>query len=120
MKICVTSSGDKLDSDLDARFGRCAYFIIIDAESMKFKALKNPNLATGGAGIQSAQLVASEKVKAVVTGNAGPNAFTVLNSFGIKVFSSPGGKISDVVRDFKEGKLKELKNSNVSSHFGLG
>jgi predicted Fe-Mo cluster-binding NifX family protein len=33
MKICVSSSGNSVDSILDPRFGRAAYFIIADTET---------------------------------------------------------------------------------------
>ena len=79
MKICITSEGNTLGSKVDCRFGRCQYFIIVDTETFEFEVIKNPNLESmGGAGIQSAQLVASKRVKAVLTGNVGPNAFQTL------------------------------------------
>ncbi|MDA3833220.1 MAG: hypothetical protein PF495_07465, partial [Spirochaetales bacterium] len=63
MKIVVTSTGPTLDDMMEARFGRCPYFLIIDLETMKFEALENPNIALGGgAGIQSAQLMADKGV----------------------------------------------------------
>jgi predicted Fe-Mo cluster-binding NifX family protein len=35
MKIAVSAAGNTLDSLVDPRFGRCAYFIIADVEEMK-------------------------------------------------------------------------------------
>jgi len=119
MKICVTSSGENLEASVDPRFGRCAYFVVVDTESLEFKAIQNPNMAaTGGAGIQSAQLVANEKVEAVVTGNVGPNAFQTLSSLGLKVYTGAAGIIKEVVQQYKEGKFKEMSGPSVSGHFG--
>ena len=36
MKIAITSTGPTLDDMMEARFGRCAYFLIIDLETMEF------------------------------------------------------------------------------------
>ena len=76
MNIAITSTGETLESTSDPRFGRAQYFIIVDTETGDFRAIRNPNIdAMGGAGIQSAQLVAKEGIEAVVTGSCGPNAF---------------------------------------------
>ena len=37
MKICITSRSNSLDAQIDPRFGRCQYFIIVDPESMKIE-----------------------------------------------------------------------------------
>lgn len=121
MKICITSSGDNLDSTVDPRFGRCGYFIIVDPESLEFKAIPNPNVsATGGAGIQSAQFVAKEGAEAVVTGSVGPNAFQALSSLKIKVFTGAAGTIKEVIQNYKEGKLKETAGPTASGKSGIG
>ncbi len=121
MKICVTSTRDNLDSAVDPRFGRCPYFIIVDPDSLEFKAISNPNAeATGGAGIQSAQLVANEGAEAVVTGNVGPNAFQTLASLGIKVYPGAAGTVKEVIQQFKEGKFKETARPSAPGHFGTG
>ena len=76
MKIAVTSTGPTLDDMMEARFGRCAYFLIIDLDALEFEAVENPNIALGGGpGIQSAQLMAEKGISTVLTGNCGPNAF---------------------------------------------
>lgn len=121
MKICITSSGDSLDSAVDPRFGRCAYFIIVDPESLEFKALSNPNVsAVGGAGIQSSQLVANEGAEAVVTGNIGPNAFQTLSSLGLKVYTGASGAIKEVIQNFKDGKFKEIIGPTAPGKSGKG
>lgn len=119
MKICVTATGDKMTSTVDPRFGRCSWFILVDTETMEFKALANPNeSAVGGAGIQSAQLIAKEGVQAVVTGNVGPNASTTLSSLGVKTYIGASGTVEEAVRQYKEGKLKEASGPSVPGHFG--
>ncbi|OGC05796.1 dinitrogenase iron-molybdenum cofactor biosynthesis protein [candidate division WOR-1 bacterium RIFOXYD2_FULL_36_8] len=121
MKICITSTGDNLDSAVDPRFGRCAYFMFVDTETLEFKALANPNIdATGGAGIQSSQFVSSQGVSLVATGNVGPNAFQTLSALKIKVFTGANGTIRSTIADFKAGKLNEMTGPSVSSHFGQG
>ena len=120
MKICVTSESNTLDSKVDGRFGRCQYFIIVDTESLEFEAIQNPNIELmGGAGIQSAQLVASKQVKAVLTGNVGPNAFQTLQAAGIEIFTGASGTVKDTVKKYKRGELKPTQNPSVSSKYGM-
>jgi predicted Fe-Mo cluster-binding NifX family protein len=120
MKIGVTSTGNNLDADVDQRFGRCKYFIIIDAESMKFEALSNENsMASGGAGIQAAQTIANKGVKAVITGNVGPNAYQTLSAAGIKVYTGASGTVREIINKCKKGELKETEAPNVGSHSGI-
>ena len=121
MKICVTSIGDNIDSDVDPRFGRCKYFLIIDTDSMNVKPISNDSMMTsGGAGIQAAQMVAKTGAQIVITGNIGPNAFQTLKAADIKIITGVNGKIKDVVERFNQGKLEEIDSPSVGSHFGLG
>jgi len=119
MKICLTSQGNDLDSEVDARFGRCRYFIIIDPGSNEFEAIENPNIdSRGGAGIQSGQLVADKGVKTLLTGNVGPNAFQTLQAAGIDVITGISGKVKEVIVKYNNGELKPGQGPNVDSHFG--
>lgn len=121
MKIAVTSMGPSLDDQVEARFGRCPYFLIVDPETMEFEALQNPNIAVGGgAGIQSAQLMAQHGVQTVLTGNCGPNAFQVFGAAGIQVIVGVSGPIRQAIEQFKAGAYTEAGQASVESHFGMG
>jgi len=121
MKIAVTSTGTTLDDMMEARFGRCPYFLIIDLETMEFEALENPNIALGGgAGIQSAQLMADKGVSTVLTGNCGPNAFQTFGAANIQVITGVSGRVRQAVEQYKSGALSNTTTPNVQSHFGMG
>lgn len=121
MKVAVTSTGKNLESQLDPRFGRCQYFVLVDSESMEFEVIPNESMdAMGGAGIQAAQNVANMNAEVVLTGNMGPNAFQTLSAAGIKIITGVDGTIKDAVEKFKSGDLKETESPNVASHAGMG
>jgi predicted Fe-Mo cluster-binding NifX family protein len=120
MKICVTARGKDLNSEIDPRFGRCEYFLIIDTDTMDFEALPNPNInSTGGAGIQSGQLVASKNVKKLLTGNIGPNAFQTLQAAGIEVITGISGNVKQAVDKLKNNVLTSASGPSVVSKSGL-
>lgn len=101
MKIAVSSDGNDLASQVDPRFGRCLYFIIIETDDMSFTVYPNDNKALqSSAGIQSASFVASHDVKAVLTGNCGPKAAQVFDAARIEVVPGVSGTIQDAVREF--------------------
>ena len=121
MKIAVTSTGPSLNDEIDARFGRCNYFLIIDPESWEFEAVQNPNTVLGGgAGIQSAQLMGNKNVSVVLTGNCGPNAFQTFGATGIRVIIGVSGQVKQAVKQYKSGMLNNVSAPNVQSHYGMG
>jgi len=121
MKIGITSTGKDLNSQVDPRFGRCHYFLIVDTDTMTYEPISNESaMASGGAGIQAAQTVAGTGIKAIITGNMGPNAYQTLSASGIKVFTGATGTISEAVDKYKKGELQETNAPSVTSHFGMG
>ena len=119
MKLCITSQGDNLESQIDTRFGRAQYFIIADSETLEFEAIKNPNIdGMGGVGVQSGQLMSEKNVKAVLTGNVGPNAFKTLEAAKIEIVTGISGTVKEVIEKYKTGELKPADKPSVDSDFG--
>ena len=120
MIIAVSTYGKDLNSQLDPRFGRCSYFLVVNSDDMSFEIFKNESATrVGGAGIQSAQFLASKGVDAVITGNCGPNAVQTLSAAGIKLFVGQTGTVKEVVERFKKGEYKPTQGPSVSSKFGM-
>lgn len=119
MKVAVSSTGKDLESSLDARFGRAAYFVIVDPDTLAFEAVENrQNLnLPQGAGIQAAKTVLQHKADALITGNCGPKAFKVLVAARIKVYVGAAGRVRDIVEQFKKGDLSESSEANVEGHW---
>jgi predicted Fe-Mo cluster-binding NifX family protein len=121
MKVCVTSTGPNLDSEMDPLFGRCQYFLFVDPESLEFEAVENPNFAVAeGAGIQSAQLVANKGVQVVITGQIGPKAFSVFQAAGVKVLVEGSGKVRELLEKHRKGELGSFaQGPTVEIHGGV-
>jgi predicted Fe-Mo cluster-binding NifX family protein len=118
MKIAISTSGKNLDSAYDPRFGRAAYFCIIDPETSVFEALSNPAIdATGGAGVQASQFIARNGAIAVISGAFGPNAYDALTASEIKMYLAPSGDFTvlDILERFKAGQLEQ---ATTPSHQG--
>ena len=121
LKIAVSATSGSLDAQIDPRFGRCPYFVLVDSETMKFEAV--PNIASSqmsGAGIQAAQTLANKGINVVLTGSVGPNAFQTLSSSGINIITSVLGTVREAVEKFKSGGLQKTNISSGPLGFDMG
>ncbi len=119
MKIAVTSKGTDLDSQVDPRFGRAAYIVVVDTQTLEFEALDNSENVNAfkGAGIQTASMVSDKGAEVLLTGFCGPNAFKTLKAAGVKVANDAGGTVREAVKAFNDGKLPFSDNANVEGHW---
>ncbi len=100
MKIAITSTGNTLESALDKRFGRCAYFVVYDTDTKAIEFIPNPNVEKqSGAGPASVQLVASRNVSKIVSGEFGIKIKPILDSLKIQmiVLKEPEKKIKEII-----------------------
>ena len=105
MKIAITSLGRGLNSQVDPRFGRAAYILIVDTAHNGVEVLDNSeNInAFKGAGIQAAAMVSKQGADVLLTGYCGPNAYKTLQAAGVKVVNDVTGKVKDAVEALIEG-----------------
>jgi predicted Fe-Mo cluster-binding NifX family protein len=119
MKIAVTAAGESLDSQLDPRFGRAQYILILSKDGSLLETVDNsPNInAMSGAGIQAGKLLCDKKVDVLITGHCGPNAFKTLNAGGIKVVVNQSGTVKEAVENFNRNEVQFAEQPNVDGHW---
>ena len=119
MKIAVTSQGTDLDAQVDPRFGRAAYILIVDSETLDFEVLDNKENANAlkGAGIQAGTMVNDKGAEVLLTGFCGPNAFKVMKAANIRVANDASGSVSEAVTAYLDGKLPLADKANVEGQW---
>jgi len=113
MKIAISVTGRGLDSNIDAKFERCKFFLILDIEKNSLLSFENktkdrPREIGGTIG----PLIAKEGIDTVITSDIGPSAFDIFKRHGIKVYQAEG-IVEEAVHRLKEGKLEELTKPTV-------
>ncbi|MFW5906856.1 MAG: NifB/NifX family molybdenum-iron cluster-binding protein [Candidatus Natronoplasma sp.] len=118
--MAVSADGKNEEANIDDRFARCPYFMIVDTDGMGFEALENED-AEGAHGVapQVVQTLSEIEIDAVITKNLGPNGYRTLESADIEVYKG-SGKVLEAVEKLKNGELEEFKNETVEGHFGKG
>ena len=110
MKIIITTVSPTIESEVDSRFGRGAYLLVIDPDTLEWQAHPNPGVtASGGAGIQAAQFVTEHKADAAISGDFGPHAFEALNAAGMPMYVFGSARTArEVIARFKAGQLERV------------
>jgi len=121
MRVVVSAASSGLDAPVIPSFGRCPFYVFVDTETLECEVEPNPSVeAPGGAGIQAAQFVVSQDVKAVLTGAIGPNAFAVLQAAGIPVFVISAGTVREAVQAYRAAHLSPLSSPTAQPQAGMG
>ena len=121
MKIAITANEDNLESNIDTRFGRCRFFLIIDTDTMNFESISNEGAMTsGGAGIQAAQSMIDNQVESVIAPQMGPNAWNVLQNAGIKIYRGIPGTVQANIDAFRLNQLQIMEGSSEFGRMGRG
>jgi predicted Fe-Mo cluster-binding NifX family protein len=104
-----------LGSEVDKRFGRANFLIVVETATGQFTTHDNAQHlgAALGAGIQVAKHVVDLDVNAVITGHVGPKALTTLRANAVKAYIAGAGSVNDAVEELKADHLECLSEPNV-------
>lgn len=120
MKVVITSSGGRMDSMVDPRFGRAGAFVVVDTDHNTITEVvdnRSGAQAAQGAGVQAAEVVSRLGAECVVTGHCGPKAFRTLEAAGITVYTGASGTIADAVDQLAAGRLHHSTAPDVEGHW---
>jgi predicted Fe-Mo cluster-binding NifX family protein len=106
VRLCVSATGPDLDAEVDEEFGHCAYFVLVNPETMEFTAVKNQGAnAEMGAGIYAAETVVKEGCDVVITGWVGPHGQKKLLANNIRIVMDEEGTVREAVERYKRKHL---------------
>lgn len=118
MKVALTCQGQSLEHNLDQRFGRAVYILVVDLDTHFVEVIDNEaNAPFGGAGISAAQMLVDRDIKAVITGQIGPNALRVFKAAEMALYQGFAGSARQNLEAYSAGKLTSLQQF-VPSHSG--
>ncbi len=105
MKTVITSSGNKLSSEFDLRFGRASWFCLYDEDANKTEFFENKySNSQGGAGSKSAEFIIELGAKKVISGDFGPTAKNLLEEFNIQmvILEEENNTIDDIIKKLRK------------------
>ncbi len=103
-RIVITSRGPDLDSEVDLRFGRAQYFIVIQLDSGVITVLSNEGneKSDRGVGVRNFQRVIDAGAEVIITGRVGQKVMGMLSTSGVKIFLVNGGTIREAFEAYKQ------------------
>lgn len=119
MKIAITATGRDIDAEVDPRFGRARFIVIVDEKGTVLEALDNSSNvnAMRGAGIQAGKMLSDRNVDVLMTGFCGPNAFKTLTAAGIQVVVEQSGTVRETLSRLNRDEVEYADNPNVEAHW---
>jgi len=107
MLIAFTAMENSLEAAIDPRFGRAAFYIIVNTVTDEVTIHDNSDgiNASNGAGTGAAQTLSEYGVEELYTGRVGPKAADVLDKAGIRYYENIAGTVQDALNRIKSGQL---------------
>lgn len=118
--VAVPADGVMLSSSVSSTFSRSPYFVLVDLENNKRRAIKNPfSNQVHGAGLGIAHLLLDEKAGVVIAKNIGPEAYGSLNAWDVQIYVGRCSTVQDAIVRLQSNMLVRATRPNVKPHYGL-
>lgn len=86
MKTVITATDNATSADFDKRFGRGAWFCVLDESTGEYEFVENKDKdANNAAGTKAGEKMVSLGVTKVLSGHFGPKAQDILDEFNIQM-----------------------------------
>ena len=107
MIIAFTAMENSLEAAIDPRFGRAAFYIIVDTTTDDVTIHDNSDgiNASNGAGTGAAQTLSEYGVEELYTGRVGPKAADVLDKANIRYHENIVGPVQKILNQIKSGNF---------------
>jgi predicted Fe-Mo cluster-binding NifX family protein len=119
MRVAISSKGKHRDAQVEPRFDRAAYFLIVDTDDMTFHAMRNQGM-TDPTDTDAVRLVIYAGAQVVLTGDCGPDARHMLTTCGVRVFQGVSGTVGAAIERLTKGWLAESLDPGARTACGVG
>ena len=104
MKVMImVKENAGLDSRLDSRFGRAAYFLVYDTEKEKVLSIDENTFKNedSGVGIKTGAFVIEKGCRAVIGAHTGPKISEILREANVTMIAETEGTVKEVLERYK-------------------
>ena len=112
MRIAISAEDENgLESVVSPHFGRCPYYILVDVEGQKVKAIQsvgNPHYGHHAPG-QVPGFIHGQGVNVMVTGGMGRRAIGFFEQYSIKAVTGASGTVRYALECYLGGRLRGVE-----------
>jgi predicted Fe-Mo cluster-binding NifX family protein len=121
MKIWIPTIDDRGPEGLpSSHFGASPYFTFFDLDTGEWEAVRNPSGGQEHGACRPLDAVLGRPADALLCGGLGGGAFSRLQRAGLRVYLVREPTTGDCLEAFKEGRMRELTESEVCQGHGHG
>jgi len=119
MKVAITAHGPNLTDEIDPRFDRAKFLVVVDTETEQFTAYGNVRCLGSH---QDAVKMAAQRIKqldvdTVLTGKVGDEALAALRAENIRVGTVTSGLIKDALEAYQAGQTSPDRGQHNEMYY---